>query len=177
MVVLALLGVGLTTASSSVAPTYWVALVPVYGVLCIATALVRSRQDGGMERSAVLRQLLHWLGIGVALLLDFYIRGTGEESGLGAGLNALLLLAVGCYLAGVHLEWHFALVGVLLTVTLIIVTKADQYLWLIFVVGALAVVPLVGLAWLSASGRLRKGGAAHPVQPAPIAPSGRVEGR
>jgi predicted PurR-regulated permease PerM len=87
----------------------------------------------------VLRQLCHWLGIGVALSLDFYIRGSGEESGAGAGLNALLLLALGCYLAGVHFDWLFAPVGVHLTLALIILTKADQYLWLLFVVGFVSV--------------------------------------
>src|SRR5262249_30872685 len=120
MVLLALLGVGLTTSSSSAAPVYWISLVPVYGFLCIGTAWARSRHGGVFDRPMVLRQLLHWLGIGVALSLDFYIRGTGEESGMGAGLNALLLLALGCFLAGVHLDWLFAPVGVLLAVALII---------------------------------------------------------
>jgi len=79
--------------------------------------------------------------------LDFLIRGTGEETATAAGLNALLLLALGCFLAGVHLDWLFALVGVLLMLALIVMTKADQYLWVIFVVGGLAVALLLALWW------------------------------
>src|SRR5262249_60243709 len=94
---------------------------------------------------SVWRPIWHWLGIGVALVVDFMIRGTGEESGLGAGLNAMLLLAVGCYLAGVHFEWLFAIVGGLLTLALIILMKTDQYLWLIFVIGGLAILAVFGL--------------------------------
>jgi hypothetical protein len=144
MVLLALLGVGLTTSSSSAAPVYWVSLVPVFGGLCIGTAWSRARH-GGFDSPMVVRQLFHWLGIGAALGMDFYIRGTGEESSMGAGLNAMLLLALGCYLAGVHLDWLFAAVGVLLTLALIILTKADQYLWLIFVVGGVSVVAMIVL--------------------------------
>jgi hypothetical protein len=104
----------------------------------------------GGSHVLVWRQLLHWLGIAVALAIDFYIRGSGEESGMGAGLNALLLLAVGCYLAGVHLEWLFGVVGIVLTLLLVLVTKTDQYLWLIFVVGGVAVVGLLALNWVYA---------------------------
>src|SRR5882724_8810163 len=43
MVMLALLGVGLTTTSSGAAPAYWISLVPIYGLLCISTAWARSR--------------------------------------------------------------------------------------------------------------------------------------
>jgi hypothetical protein len=167
MALLALLGVGLTTSSASIAPTYWICLVPVYGAACVAIAWARGRQHGRLAWSAAARQLLHWVGIAVALGLDFLVRRTGEESGSAAGMNALLLLALGCYLAGVHLEWIFALVGVLLTVALIIVSKADQYMWLIFVVGAVTIAAMIGLRWLLARMHSRKSPAAAP--PAPVA--------
>jgi hypothetical protein len=167
MVLLALLGVGLTTASSSVASTYWVCLVPVYAMLCVGTAWRWTPQPGAEGRPLALRQVFHWLGIGAALGLDFYIRGSGEESGIAAGMNALLLLALGCYLAGVHLVWVFVPVGVLLTLALFVVSKADQYLWLVFVVGGLSVAGMLALIWLRRPGR-HPGGAGVPP---PVTPS------
>jgi hypothetical protein len=146
MVLLALLGIGLTTTNSSVAPTYWISLVPLYGVLCVVTAW--RRHDKHLESREVVRQVLHWVGIGVALALDFYIRGTGVETGIAAGLNAVLLLALGCFLAGIHLDWLFMLVGVLLGAALVVVAKADQYLWLMFVVGGLAIAAMVLYGWV-----------------------------
>ena len=139
MVVLALLGVGLATAKPLLARNYWVSMVPIYGALCIATAWRRSQQSG--ER-LVLRQVLHWLAIAGFVALDFYIRATGVETQVSAGLNSLMLLALGCLLAGVHLDWSFVFVGLLLTLTLVVVAKADQYLWLLFVAGALAIAAL-----------------------------------
>jgi hypothetical protein len=166
MVLLALIGVGLTTASSGAAPVYWISLVPVYGLLCIGTAWSRKRPDGGLDRSAILRQVLHWLGIALALWLDFFIRGTGAESSLGAGLNALLLLALGCYLAGVHLHMQFTGVALLLTLTLIVGAKADQYLWMIFIVGALGVAAMIGLMFARGALHWHKSQPATPTHPA-----------
>ena len=142
MVVLALIGVGLATARAETARNYWVALVPVYGVLCTVTAWKDAR--GGDH--PVLRQVLHWLAIAGAVALDFAIRGSGVETSLATGLDALLLLAVGCVLAGVHLDWLFVPVGLLLTLTLILVSKAEQYLWLLLV-GAVFVAAAAFFAW------------------------------
>jgi general stress protein CsbA len=148
MIMLALVGVGLTTANVANAETYWLVLVPLFGFLCIGTAWYRGRDSGVSTRPMIVRQLLHWLGISAAVAVDFFIRRAGAESGESAGLNALLLLAVGCYLAGIHFEWLFAVVGILLTLVLIALTDVDKYLWLIFVIGALLVCALLGGIWL-----------------------------
>jgi len=156
MVVLALIGVGLATADVGLARNYWVALVPIYGLLCAFTAWKHSRSGDGL----VLRQLLHWLAIAGAVALDFSIRGTGVETQLATGLDALLLLALGCLLAGVHLDWLFVPVGLLLALTLVLVAKADQYLWLLLVAAALPLAAL--LAWR----RLRRSRSAPTSAPA-----------
>jgi len=150
MVLLALVGVGLASTSARLARNYWVSLVPIYGALCAFTAWRRS-QPGG-ELLAV-RQLLHWLGIAGAVALDFSLRGTGVEAQVASGFDALMLLALGCYLAGVHLDWPFVLVGLLLTLTLVVVAKADRYLWLLFLIGAAAIAVLVGVRrWRAGEG-------------------------
>jgi hypothetical protein len=167
MVLLALLGVALTTSDRAIASTYWVALVPIYGLLCIGTAWLHSGPGRPFDRSAVVHQVLHWFGIGVALGLDFLVRRSGEETGVAAGLNALLVLALGCYLAGVHLEWMFAVVGALLTLTLVIVTKADQYLWLMFIVGGVTIAAMFAVRWLLHKASFGKSQPATALRPIP----------
>jgi len=147
MVVLALLGVGLATADVRFARDYWMALVPIYGLLCVFTAWKRERPGDRL----VLRQLLHWGAIAGAVALDFSIRSTGLETQVATGLNALMLLALGCFLAGVHLDWLFVPVGLLLTLTLVLVAKADQYLWLLLVASALPLAVWVGVRRFSRS--------------------------
>jgi hypothetical protein len=156
MVVLALIGVGLTTSRSESALTYWIWLVPIYGLLCIATAGARGWHEKGLRQLQLVRQVAHWLGIGLALWIDFLIRRAGEETATAAALNAMMLLALGCYLAGVHLEWHFILVGVVLILATITVAKANQYSWMIFVVGVFAVVAMLGWRWMMARWHSRR---------------------
>jgi hypothetical protein len=156
MVGLALLGVGVSALDAPLARKYWMTLIPVYGVLCTVTAWRRSQQAGVSGGGLVLRQVLHWLGIGGAVLLDFAIRGAGVDSQQTAGFNALLLLALGCFLAGVHLDWSFGLVGLLLALTLAAAAKAEQYLWLLFIAGIVVIGVLV-LAWRSLGSEGRRG--------------------
>ncbi len=159
MALLAMLGVGLSTAAgprSGTAYVYWVCLVPLYGSLCVWSAYTRSGGGQGFRMAMAWRQVWHWLGVGIALGLDYMIRGTGEESGMGAGMVALLVLALGCYLAGVHVEWPFIVVGALLSLTLVVVAEAEQYLWLIFVAGVLSVLLMLGLARLTRPARPEK---------------------
>lgn len=148
MVGLALLGVGLSALDAPLARKYWMTLIPVYGVLCTVTAWRRSQQAGASGGAQVLRQVLHWLGIGGAVLIDFSVRGAGVDAQPSAGWTALLLLALGCFLAGVHLDWSFGLVGLLLALTFVVAAKAQQYLWLLFIVG-IVVIGVLGLAWRS----------------------------
>jgi hypothetical protein len=135
MALLALVGTAVTLANASWARTYWLVLVPVYGALCVFVAWRRTGQFSG----TVLRQVLHWLSVVAAMALDFaYLHGTGEQTATATGLSSLLILALGCVLAGIHLEWLFALVGVLLAAILIIVSLAQQYLTIAFLIGGLA---------------------------------------
>jgi len=153
MIVLALVGVALTSSKNALAPRFWIVLVPTYGVLCVATAWDRARRDPGFRMPGILRQVFHWVGIGVALWLSVFIRRTGEETVTAASDNALLLLALGCFLAGVHLEWLFAIVGVLLMLALIIVVEAEQYVWLIFVASGIVIAGLLVFRRLIAKSR------------------------
>jgi hypothetical protein len=134
MALLALVGTAVTLANASWARTYWLILVPVYGALCVYEAWRRTGELG----STVIRQVLHWLSVAAAMVLDFaYLHGAGETPA-ATGLSSLLILALGCVLAGIHLEWLFALVGLLLALILILVSLAQQYLTVAFLLAGLA---------------------------------------
>ncbi len=135
MALLALVGTAVTLADASWARTYWLVLVPIYGALCVFAAWHRTGQFG----DTVTRQILHWLSVAAAMALDFaYLHGTGQQTATATGLSSLLILALGCVLAGIHLEWLFALVGLLLALILIFVSVAQQYLTAAFLLAGLA---------------------------------------
>jgi hypothetical protein len=134
MALLALVGTAVTLANASWARTYWLILVPIYGALCVYEAWRRTGEFG----STVIRQVLHWVSVAAAMILDFaYLHGT-EQTAATTGLSSLLILALGSVLAGIHLEWLFALVGLLLALILIVVSLAKQYLTVVFLLAGLA---------------------------------------
>lgn len=136
MLVLALIGAGLTLADMRWAERYWLALVPVFGILCTIAAWLRTRTLD----STVIRQILHWLAVGLVIAVDFsFLHRSGEQTSISTGLSSLLLLALGCLLAGIHLEWMFALVGLLLLAVAVMVSVAQEYMALVFVLGAVLI--------------------------------------
>ena len=134
MALLALVGTGITLADASWARTYWLTLVPIYGTLCVLAAWYSTGQFTG----SVVRQILHWLSVAAAIALDFTLLRRGEQAAAGSGLSSLLILALGCLLAGIHLEWLFALVGLLLLAIFAIVSTAQQYVTIAFLIAAAA---------------------------------------
>jgi len=146
MIVLAMVGAAVTLADATWARTYWLALVPVFGVMCTIAAWDNARSLDRM----VVRQILHWLSVGLAIMLDFnFIQARGEETAAATGLSSLLILALGCLLAGIHLDWLFALVGLLLLLMVALVSIAQEYLALVFLLGILIIALLLGAQWLS----------------------------
>jgi hypothetical protein len=145
MALLALIGTGITLANASWARTYWLILVPIYAALCAYTAWHRTGQFGG----TVMRQILHWLAVAAAIALDFaFLQSSGGQAATATGLNSLLILALGCVLAGIHLEWLFALVGLLLAAIFMVVTLAQEYLLMAFLIGLAVVVIFFAAQWI-----------------------------
>lgn len=142
MTTLAIAGTGITLADSGWSRSYWLFLVPVYGLLCIATAWHRRN----VTRQVVERTVLHWVGIAVAIVIDFaYVQNSGEQTATGTGLSSLIILSVGCLLAGVHLEWPIGLVGILLLGIVMVVAVAQEYLLLVFLSGTFLIVAYFGV--------------------------------
>jgi hypothetical protein len=146
MVLLAMVGAAVTLADATWARTYWLALVPIFGVMCTIAAWDDAR---ALDRMVV-QQILHWLSVGLAIILDFnFLQASGEQTAASTGLSSLLILALGCLLAGIHLNWLFALVGLLLMLMVALVSITQEYLALVFLVGILIIVLLLGAQWFT----------------------------
>ena len=145
MMLLALIGAGASLANLSWTERYWLYLVPVFGLICTIAAWFHTRS---IDRT-VLRQILHWLAVGVVVAVNYrYLSRSGEQTSGATGLSSLLILALGCLLAGIHLEWTFALVGLLLLLTAIIVAVAQEYMALVLLIGFLLIAVILVVYYL-----------------------------
>lgn len=140
MLVLALGGLGFTQASESGAWEYWLFVVVVYATLGLWRSLRSAKQTGRTIKNSITRELSHWgalIGFLAVLLLLERREVVDRDS---ASYFALMLLALSCVMAGVHIDWLLLLVGIVLTIMLVAMATLEQFaVWIIMIL-------VVGLA-------------------------------
>jgi len=143
LLALSALGIAISEISPQDAFWYWLAMVPVFGGISLFAGWSRARAQG-MTAVGVLRsQLLHWVALAVAVCLVFLLGYTGRMSSEDAGLVALLALALTTFLAGVHFDWRYCVVGALLAAAVAAVAVLKEFLWVIVIVAVAVAAFLV----------------------------------
>lgn len=144
-VLVALSGAGIAVSrfSAEYGLWYWLAMVPVFGGVSLVAGWSRARESGATGFAVLRTQLLHWGGLLLAVPLVFLLERTGRLNSADAGLVALLTLALGTFLAGVHFDWRLGAVGVLLGAAVAIAAVVQRYLLLLLVPVVLVVVLVV----------------------------------
>ena len=139
MLFLALVGMGLTQAMDNGVWEYWLFVVVVYAALGFWRSVGKAKQDGRPVKPLVGRELAHWMILlafmGVVLLLERK-EIINRDS---ASYVAMMLLGLGCCLAGVHFDWMLTIVGFVLAVMTISLATLEQYTVVVWVIMILVV--------------------------------------
>lgn len=102
VLVLTLVGVAYTSFTKRPTTAYWEFLVPVTGALCIWSGW-RSARERKEEFRLIWTQVAHWLAFFAAMNLLLLPRVQDMLNADATGLAILLLLALGTFVAGVHI--------------------------------------------------------------------------
>jgi hypothetical protein len=126
---------------------YWIALMPLIGVVCVAT---RWRDIGGRDERLrlVWTQALHWTAVLVAMHLMF-VADVARMMNTDAGALAVLtLLALGTFTAGVHIgSWRICFVGLIFGIGVPGIAWLEQSA-LFLLLGALVLIAIIApLVW------------------------------
>jgi hypothetical protein len=141
VLILALFGVAYTSFSRSPMTTYWIALAPFIGVICVISRW-RDATDKEQRLRLVWTQALHWGAVLLAMRLMFVADVGRMMNADASALAALTLLALGTFTAGVHIAaWRICLVGIVLGVGVPAIAWLEQSALLIL----LAVIVLAAL--------------------------------
>jgi hypothetical protein len=142
MLALALFGVSYTSVARQSITLYWVALVPVFALICLYASW--RRVEGARWRwTLVSMELLHWVAVLVAMRLIFVADVEQMVNSDASGLLVLTLLALGTFTAGVRIRvWGVCVVAAVLALGVPIIAWLEQAT-LLLTLGVSAVVAIV----------------------------------
>jgi hypothetical protein len=137
--VLVMIGLFLTNVSHLHARYYWSAMFPIFGIVSLWHELAGSGSNAGPLWRRILRQVLHWLGPIVAVQIIFLQLARGQMDADSVALVTLVILAVTCFMAGVHMDRSFYWVSAALALAAVIGTEVEAYLWMLVAIAIVAV--------------------------------------
>lgn len=129
------------------APLYWSIAGPVGFVASAYLGWRHARRRGQVTDAAGVRSLLHWGGMLGAVFLAVLIPANGFMPWDGLGPAILLILMLGYFQAGIHLDRPFLWIGLLMGAGYLFVMFVSAYAWTVVglvVAMALAIAGLRG---------------------------------
>lgn len=128
-------------------PLFWTIAAPAGFFLSVWLGWRHARRIGQDSRREGWAHLLHWGGMTVAIFLLVPLAARGGLSGEALAQAILLVVSLGYFLAGVHLERPLLWVGIALVIGYLGVVYVDGYAWT--AVGVLIAIALVATARVS----------------------------
>jgi hypothetical protein len=141
VLVLTLLGVAYTSISHQPLIGYWEFLALAMGIVCIGTGWLHTQSRQARFRM-VWTQALHWLAFLVAMNILVLSDVQRLLTAPGTGLALLMLLALGTFVAGVHIAWQICILGLIMALAVPAIAWLTSYALFLTLVGA----ALVGIA-------------------------------
>ncbi|MDH3887123.1 MAG: hypothetical protein OEU78_01345 [Gammaproteobacteria bacterium] len=146
LVLLSVIGVGITDYSPADAHRYWIFMIFVCAITSIFAGISQSRgKQNRRSLSWVSVQLLHWSACIAAVLIVYSLVHTGRINNADAGLIMLLLLALTVFLNGAQVGPYFYLLGGFLGLMTVFMAYIEQYIWFILI--AAVIFMIVAIYW------------------------------
>ncbi len=134
VLILAIIGVGYTSMSGRPLYGYWEFLALAIGLACISIGW-RQTNDKAERRRILVTQSLHWLAFLIAMGIVLLPMVNTFLNGPATGLALMLLLALGTFVAGVHVSWDIAVLGIVLALTVPALAWLKQSALILVLVG------------------------------------------
>ena len=110
---LTILGVAYTGASRKPLIGYWEFLAVAIGLVCVTTGWLHIHDPKARFRM-VWTQTLHWLAFLIAMNIVLLPNVQRMLNAPATGLALLMLLALGTFVAGVHVSWQICVLGIIM---------------------------------------------------------------
>ena len=139
LIVLSIIGVGVTDFAPAVSHWYWLAMVPLFGGACLLIEWDRARGKGLSPGVIIRNQAIVWISLLVAVQLVYLLLHAGRLDNENTGLIILLLLSLTVFGSGIYLGWQLCVVGAFLGLALVLATYLEEFIWLFMIILAVGV--------------------------------------
>ncbi len=137
LMILAVIGVGISHFNPQKSYQYWLAMVPIFGIACLSLEWSRLRDKGKGLWSTIKEQFIHWFSVVVSVFLIYLLFDAQLLNNQNVSLVVLLVLGLATFLAGIQLGWRLYLLGAFLWLILLMSAYLTNYLWLLILGGTL----------------------------------------
>lgn len=144
---IALLGFALVDFSRPLVGPYWAVAGPLGGAISFWLGWREGRSRGQLNREIGVRHALHWLAMMVAIWLTIPLAIMKKVDWEVLNPIILLIIALGWFLAGVHLDRPLRWLGLLMAAGYVGVLFVPVYAWTLL--GLLVAAGLVTTAFLT----------------------------
>ena len=127
--VIVLVGFSLVDFRADLVPAYWAVAAPAGFVASAYLGWRHARRIGQASASGGRRHMLHWGAVLVAVALAVLLGASRAMPSGTLQTVILLLLSLGYFTAGLHLDRSFLWVGLLMAAGSILVTVVSVYAW------------------------------------------------
>lgn len=145
---LTILGVAYTSVSRQPLIGYWEFLAIFMAIVCVTTGWLHVH-----DRDARIRmlwtQLFHWVAFLVAMNIVLLPSVQAMLNAPATGLTLLMLLALGTFVAGVHIAWQICILGIIMAIAVPAIawlTQSVLFLLLGFT-GIIGIFIIFGSRW------------------------------
>lgn len=145
MFVLAFIGVGVTVIKQEKSWDYWRVLGCLFALLSLGLSSYLRHHKWTASLVTVWHEILHWIGLILSITLLSVTVKMGLLTPYAASLQALILLSLATFLAGVYIEKTFLFIGILLGIFALLLSFVSYYSYLLFI--PLSVAFIVGFYW------------------------------
>jgi hypothetical protein len=142
LVLLSIVGIGITDFAPLSSHWYWLAMVVITGIACVAMEWTRARETGRSIAAILKSEVVIWLSVFVAVNLVYFLFRAGRLDSENTGLVILIILALATFQAGLRLGWRLCILGVLQGGALMLATYLEEFLWIVLMVVLVAAAAL-----------------------------------
>lgn len=128
LLILSLVGIGVTDFSPEDGYGYWLIMVLIFGVLAVLVSWLQSKKADTDFGAIVKEQTLHWTTSLIVVGGAFLLQKSGRLDESSASLVILLLLSLATMLDGIRVGWQLSLVGFFLGACAIIIAYVEQFI-------------------------------------------------